>query len=638
MTRTGRAPARPWSAGVLAYPAATTLRVAMLVAVVLMAGVFVGDWLYLGSGTGLPAMVAPPVWLAVPPLVAVLAMLVLAAVTPAVSERRRGLVDVPEDMGRVARARLADLSAAAGLSRPPRLVWNRTAKGTGVRAYGLPGRYRIQVAPAALGLARRNPAVFDMLMRHELAHVRNHDIVPAAAARVAGHVVVGLLAVPVLWRVADRDLSMLPDFLVRAALLVVAVRMVRAAVLRAREHYADVRAASWSSPPWQDADRFTDAARRRAPRRGVARWFALHPAPARRAAVVREPNVLGRATPGELFTVGALTTAAQPLLKELVIALTGLDVLSADRLSHALAYAGLGAAVAAVVVRAAGCGVLGPRAVAGAIAALIAGAGTGAVTSLSVTGLPAGQALFAHVLTEVLVCTVAGGALLVLLVDVLHARPARRSGTVVVAGAAGAGLVVPGALALALAVAEGAAAALGGELALAFLGDPVTTAAGLALAIAAVLLLARAPGALRTGVLTGTAAGAVATMGAVALLLTTDPFATDEAAWRFYLGAVWTGVALSTAAAAVASASRREGAVLGIAAAATTGLVATAGLAVVWSVAGHPFDLYSVLITVRATGTTALFTSLPAAAAASLLRQFATAPRTRREVLAPPTP
>ncbi|MGW0750816.1 M48 family metalloprotease [Streptomyces sp. NPDC002587] len=427
-----------------------------------------GNWLYLGSITGSPRIVAPLVWLAVPPLLALVALVILVAATPAVLERRRRLVEVPLRIGQAARARVGHLSAHAGLKAPPRLMWNSEAAGAAAQAYGVPGRYCIAISPALVGAARRHPDAFDTVLRHELAHLRNHDVVPAAAARVAGHVIIVLLAVPVVWRIADHDLSLLPDFLWRAVLFVVLVRGIRAAVLRCREHYADVRAASWSDQPLHIAAILSSSqAGLPCRRRTTPDWFALHPAPGRRAAIVRAPELLGRPQAGELLTAALLAAAARPLLQEILVA-SGESTLTADRASHTVVYAALGAAVAAVGLRAAGTGTLGYKALLTSAVVLVVGAGGGAVMSLASTGvlssapgIPAelAETALSYVLVEMITCAVAGSALFILLADGLRLRKnseAQEPGTpsTLLLGALGGGLTASAVFPVALLVTE----------------------------------------------------------------------------------------------------------------------------------------------------------------------------------------
>ncbi|MFD6225871.1 M48 family metalloprotease [Streptomyces sp. NPDC060232] len=608
---------------------------ALLLAAVLTAGVFVGDWLYLGSTTGPPRLVAPLVWLALPPLLALVALVALVAATPTVLERRRRWAEVPLDVGRAARRRVGRLSAQAGLKDAPRLMWNAAAAGATAQAYGVPGRYRIAIAPALLGAASRRPDVFDTVLRHELAHVRNHDVVPAAVARVAGYVVIVLLAVPVAGRIADHDLSLLPDFLWRAVLLALLVRAIRAAVLRCREHYADVRAASWSDQPLHIAEILSSSrvVLRNRPWRKPG-WFALHPTPDRRAAIVRAPELLGRPQAVELLTAALLAAAAQPLLQELLVA-SGESSATADRTSHTVAYAAVGTVVASVALRAVGTRTLDYRALLGSAVVLVVGAGSGAAMSLAGTGvlspLPgvpaelAGTAL-SYLLVEVLTCAVAGSALLVLLTDGLrlrHDSGDREPGTssTLLLGTLGGGLAAAATFPVALLFTRAGPAVTQGVLLDKVGNDLAAGALGL-LAVAGavvVLLAARRRSSLRRGLWTGVAAGVIATAGSIALRLHMLPFPDDDAAWRYYAGMAWIAITAAAVAAVLVSALGREGAPLGIVASAVACVTATVGFALTQSIAVRLVDPQTAVMTFQYMGNMAAVTSPPLAAAASML-------------------
>lgn len=632
-----------WSANVLDYPAGTTVRASMLVGLVLTAGVFVGDWLYLGTVTGLPAMVAPAGWLVTPPLVALAGLVLLVALSPALLERRRHFVEVPGELGRVARGRLLDLSAEAGLRAAPRLMWNPVDQRGGARAYGTPGNYRVAVTPALIGAAGRRPQAFDAVLRHEIAHIANRDVLPAAAARVAGQVVIALLALPVLWRLVDHDLSLLPDFLWRALLLVLLVRAVRAAVLRSREHYADVRAAARSDQPLRIAEMLAAASpgARGARARMPADWFSLHPAPARRAAFVGDPRLLGRPGIGELFTLGLLPAAAQPLLMELFVSL-GRDPVTAGRASHTVVYAALGAGIAAIALRSAGTGTLGYRPLLRSVAALIAGAAAGSAMSLAGSGLlfPApGLAFeeFSYVQVEALTCAVAGGALLVMLADGLslarrEGRP--RAAPMVLLGMLGSGLAATAAFPVALVLVKLGPALLREAALLLTRNDAASIGLALVLvaATAFALVKTRRWSGMGVALLAGAGTGAAATAAALILRHAVTPFENDDAVWTYYVDAVWIAISAAAGVSVIVSVVRREGSVAAVLAGCVAGLMATLGYAAT-DVLGTSPDWQTVSTAMQNAGLPATLMIVPLAALASALSGAST----RRGRPAPPS-
>ena len=110
-------------------------------------------------------------------------------------------------------------------------------------SYGLPGRYRIALPPK-LALRSTDHTLFDPVIRHELAHVSRHDVAFAWLARGVWFAVLPLVAVPIVLAIAGADFSILPDFIVRVAAILIIVRLVANEVLRVREHEADVTAAA----------------------------------------------------------------------------------------------------------------------------------------------------------------------------------------------------------------------------------------------------------------------------------------------------------------------------------------------------------------------------------------------------------
>lgn len=636
-------PTGPWSASVLEYPAGTTIRLSLLVAVVLTAGVFVGDWLYLGSANGSPQTVAPAGWLLVPPLLALGALLFLVVINPAILERRNRLVRVPSDVGQVAHQRLKRLSSRAELEVPPRLMWNPEAAGGAARVYGLPGNYRIAIAPALIGAARRRPEVFDTVLRHELAHIRNHDVVPLVAARNSGFVVSVLLAAPVVWRVVDHDLSLLPDFLWRAALIVVLVRGIRTAVLRSREHYADVRAASWSDEPLQITEVLTAYRRQTrdpAPRSLPVNWFSLHPDVGQRTAIVRNPQLLGRPGIGEMLALGLLPAASQPLVEELLVAL-GQSSQTADRISHAVVYAALGAGVAAVALRSVGTHTLGYRALVASVLALALGAGTGAVMSLAGTGLlslptgvsggPLSRESSYVLVIEILTCFVAGCTVLILFADGLRLRFAGADtrpskAPTILLGVLASALAAAAALPAIKSVVPSIAFPLHEELLYATEDDGATIALGLLVVVSAlvVLLKSRSPATVGVASLIGLIAGAAATVGSVTLRLAMLPLSDDETIWNFYLGSIWIAVTVAAFASIVTSVVSPEGTMAGMLVAFVTCVTATVGFIIELKAVGSSADRETVLTTAQYIGNTVMLTGLPLAALAAALSGSAT--------------
>jgi Zn-dependent protease with chaperone function len=343
---TATAPDRP-RPDVLAYPSPTTSRFLVFLAALLSAGVFVGVWLH--------NQVLYDDWLRVvarcnqltpqqvagePALQAVLARTAAAQRCQAAVERRRAgfafggaaaagaaglavLYLVPGLLERRRRLRplvpalqpaaerLTALAAEAGLARAPTLVLGAATQRDGF-SYGTPGRYRVAL-PRAVAVRHRNSALFDPLVRHELAHVAHRDVALSWLARSVWYALAPLLALPLVVILLSSDRSILGDYLWRAVLLAVMVQLVSHALLRSREHDADLRAAQAGGGPEAVA---AVVAQVRDP--GRSSWYqrllANHPSPARRLAVLERPELAAGVTFLDGLTAGFLAALAGPLV------------------------------------------------------------------------------------------------------------------------------------------------------------------------------------------------------------------------------------------------------------------------------------------------------------------------------------
>ncbi len=245
--------------------------------------------------------------------VAVLSVALLA-VAPGVLERRRRLRRPGERLAPAGR-RLDALAREAGLARPPALMLGPATQRDAF-SYGLPGRYRIALPPA-VAVRWRDEALFDPLVRHELAHVRHRDVGLAWLARSSWYALAGLLAVPIVGGLIAGDTSLLPSYLWRAVLLGVTAQLVSSALLRSRELSADLWAAQaggGEAPVAGVVARARDVAARAPWRRLLAR----HPSPAERLEVLARPERSAAVGFGEGFAPAFLAGLSLPVLASIV--------------------------------------------------------------------------------------------------------------------------------------------------------------------------------------------------------------------------------------------------------------------------------------------------------------------------------
>ncbi|MGN9777619.1 M48 family metalloprotease [Micromonospora sp. H33] len=216
-------------------------------------------------------------------LLAGLAVLLVLVPLVDAARLRRHRVALP-----AARERFATLCAEAGLTgrRRPRLL----VAGPPVReAFTTvrPGGRPLVVLPAAVAAAHADPARFDPVVRHELAHVRARDVAWVSTVRGLPWVVLpAVLAVAAL-RPEDNWPAVTPALL-RSLILVTAIALLAAALLRLREHAAD-RLVADPAPLAALLARAPATPGRAGPRRLLRRALGRHPDPAARIAALEAP-------------------------------------------------------------------------------------------------------------------------------------------------------------------------------------------------------------------------------------------------------------------------------------------------------------------------------------------------------------
>jgi Zn-dependent protease with chaperone function len=243
-------------------------------------------------------------------VVMVLLSLVLLGLAPVLVRRRHKLRPATIQ---AAQARIAELATEAGLRRPPRLLVGPAGQRDAF-VFGLPGRYRL-VLPKALLVRWRNKDLFDPVVRHELAHLRRHDVPLAWLAASVWIAAIPVLVLPIVLSTVRLDFGLIVDFTARCALLLGVVWLVRRQVLRSREHDADLHASrqggGWR-PLWTILQTGTGRARG-----GFRQLISNHPSAADRMAVLADPARL----PGVSFVDGLvaaiLAGTLTPVLRDL---------------------------------------------------------------------------------------------------------------------------------------------------------------------------------------------------------------------------------------------------------------------------------------------------------------------------------
>ncbi|MDT0267385.1 M48 family metalloprotease [Streptomyces sp. DSM 44915] len=252
---------------------------------------------------------------------------------------RRGPVELP--------ARLAELVERSGLPRHrvPEFVINPSASAASAVAFGRPGRSVVCLNAGLVKLRSKRPEVFDAVVTHELAHVRNRDVGLAWFTFLFWRFFAALVLVPFVavqgWLLLESELlGAERDFWPEAApgvgdtligvALAAGVALVRSATLRQRELVADLDAVALGAEPRVWAER-ADAqprpdSRRAAVARALRELGRPHPPWEERAGILSTGPVWyggGGCGAVVLYLVAALTTAHLLLTRLDPIAFTG---------------------------------------------------------------------------------------------------------------------------------------------------------------------------------------------------------------------------------------------------------------------------------------------------------------------------
>ncbi|MGI5521585.1 M48 family metalloprotease [Micromonospora sp. CA-259024] len=217
-------------------------------------------------------------------------------------------------------AELCDRQGLHGRHRPRLFVAGPSVRQafTTVRPGGRP----LVVLPAAVAVGHRDPARFDPVVQHELAHVQGRDVRWVSAVRGLLWLVVPAVAVASLSEIRREGLTEIPVVtLSRALVLVLLSALLRAQVLRLREHEADQqvnRTGDRTALVW-----LLDAAASIRPHRPgrLRRLFARHPTPQRRAAALRGGQQVSVGGPMQAAVTGAVTAIVAGAATQAVSAL-----------------------------------------------------------------------------------------------------------------------------------------------------------------------------------------------------------------------------------------------------------------------------------------------------------------------------
>jgi Zn-dependent protease with chaperone function len=255
-------------------------------------------------------------------LVLVLGIAVVVLVPPVLRRRYRLRPAGPGLAGAV--QRIGELASASGLRRPPRLLLGPAAQRDAF-VFGLPGRTNV-VLPTALAVRWRQAAIFDPVVRHELAHIRRHDVQFAWLATGVWLAAIPVLAAPVVASVLTRDFSITGAYLWRALVVMAILWLIQRQALRSREHDADLHAARQAGD-WRPLCSVIEMSTKTPP--WWQRMRSHHPTVALRLQVLADPGRIRGVSVVDGLAAGFLTALALPLIQTVVlVAGTGTPIAS----------------------------------------------------------------------------------------------------------------------------------------------------------------------------------------------------------------------------------------------------------------------------------------------------------------------
>ena len=242
-------------------------------------------------------------------LIALLGFAVLLA-TPAYIRRREKLREAGERLDG-ARERIRELAAEVGLAKPPKLMLGRAGQRDAF-VFGLPGRYYL-VLPTALVVRWKSRAYFDPVVRHELAHLKHHDVPLAWLASAIWVAAVPVFLLPLIAAFTRWDFSLMPGYLWRVAVFMVVIWLIRRQALRSREHDADLYAAQQSGD-WRPLTSVLETATTAVKGNWWRRFISNHPTVAERVAVLTDPGKVRGVSVVDGIAGGFLTALLLPAI------------------------------------------------------------------------------------------------------------------------------------------------------------------------------------------------------------------------------------------------------------------------------------------------------------------------------------
>jgi Zn-dependent protease with chaperone function len=237
---------------------------------------------------------------------------------PARKIRRDQLVPLSNDAPEIVDY-LVKLSHEAKLSRLPSFLWDPLNTTSGGLAFGRLGHYYINLTGGLVTQFHKDQPAFRAVVLHELAHLRNADVDKTYFAIAVWRAFLIAAWLPYLITLVGNEWGYVLSLFWRGIALAALVYLIRNAVLRTRELYADVRASVWDGPRGA-LSRVLESLPR--PKRN--NWhiaLQMHPDPVTRRQVLEDPGRLFPMKFWDAFATGIAAAIALPNIIRLMTAL-----------------------------------------------------------------------------------------------------------------------------------------------------------------------------------------------------------------------------------------------------------------------------------------------------------------------------
>jgi Zn-dependent protease with chaperone function len=222
-----------------------------------------------------------------------------------------------------------ELTNLQRLAGPVHVSWLLDAHNPhqGALAFGRVGKRYVLLQGGLMREGLRDPSVLRAVVRHEIAHIRNSDIDKAYLTVAMGYATtaLGLLPFAILLII---DMARVGDVghwtdAVRVSVLATLVLLACTGTLRARESYADLRAATWDEEGERGLERILTASEHVQRTKSWPAALRWHPSVIARRQVVENPQLALRLGFWQALAVGLVATVGTEAFRSVA---TGLDL------------------------------------------------------------------------------------------------------------------------------------------------------------------------------------------------------------------------------------------------------------------------------------------------------------------------